>query len=165
MKEQLNKRIDEININIKNQLKKEILDNCHPVCSYYWSQKNTDPSTLFGGKWEQIKGRFVFAVDDKHQVNTQGGEELHTLTVEEMPTHNHSMPKNLCGYKNIPDVQIGGRGGTKKLYENDGNCNATNNNGGNKPHNNMPLFVCAFCWRRTGWNLLWNKNKIECNLI
>ena len=165
MKEQLNKRIDEINNNLKNQLKKEILDNCYPVGSYYWSQKNTDPSTLFGGKWEQIKGRFVFAVDDKHQVNTQGGEELHTLIVEEMPTHNHSKPKNLCGYKNIPDVQIGGGGGTKKLYENDGNCNATNNNGGNKPHNNMPPFVCAFCWRRTGWNLLWNKNKIEWNLI
>lgn len=149
-KDEINKKIGEINNILKNQIKKEILDMSHPIGTYYWSQKNTNPSTIFGGNWEAIRGRFLFAEDSSHGVNSTGGEEFHTLKLEEIPEHNHGFLKPVCAYKNIPDIQIQGGGGSKKLYENDGNVANTNNVGGGKPHNNMPPYISAFCWRRIG---------------
>ena len=149
-KQEINQKINEINDILKNKIKKEILDMSHPIGTYYWSQKNTDPTTIFGGKWEPIKGRFIFAEDQKHAVNSSGGEEFHTLSIDEIPVHNHAFPKNVCAYKNIPDIQIQGGGGSKKVYENDGYIANTNNIGGGKPHNNMPPYIAAFCWRRIG---------------
>ena len=149
-KKEINQKISELSDILKNKIKKEILDMSHPIGTYYWSQKNTDPSTIFGGKWESIKGRFLFAEDAKHGAGTSGGEEFHTLTADEIPSHNHGLPKPVCAYKAVPDIQIAGGGGSKKLYENDGNVANTNNVGGGKPHNNMPPYISAFCWRRTG---------------
>jgi len=45
---------------------------------------------LFGGKWEQISGKFLFSVDANHAIGTSGGEEKHQLTIDEIPSHNHS---------------------------------------------------------------------------
>ena len=67
-----------------------------------------------------------------------------------MPGHNHTFPNKVCVYGNIPDIQIQGGGGSKKLYENAGNIANTNNIGGGKAHNNMPPYIAAFCWRRDG---------------
>ena len=44
---------------------------------------------MFGGTWTQIKDRFVLAAGDSYSVNNTGGEKTHTLTKEEMPSHNH----------------------------------------------------------------------------
>ena len=64
------------------------------------------------------------------------GEYVHTLSVEEMPTHSHKHP-------------IGGSGGRHRC---DGGCNnlgnsrATDSTGGSQPHNNMPpTFTMNFC--------------------
>lgn len=41
---------------VNQLLLKTALLAAHPVGSFYWSEKNTDPGTLFGGTWKQIKG-------------------------------------------------------------------------------------------------------------
>lgn len=61
----------------------------HPVGSYYWSEKETDPADLFGGIWEAIHDKFVYAAGTRI-VGATGGEETHTLTVGELPAHTHS---------------------------------------------------------------------------
>lgn len=84
-----------------------ILLQAHPVGSYYWSDSPTNPATLFGGTWTQIKDKFVIAVGDNHTVNTSYGSNTknlahthtsaahthttgnHTLTIAEMPSHRH----------------------------------------------------------------------------
>jgi len=114
-KTQINQKINEINNILTNKIKKEILDMSYPVGTYYWSQRDKNPGELFGGKWEKIQGKFLFAENNNHKAGTEGGEEVHKLTINEIPTHNHGFPKNLCSFKNIPDIQIGGGGGTKKL--------------------------------------------------
>lgn len=67
-----------------------LLNFCHPIGSLYWSSNPTNPSELFGGTWTQIKDKFVWAKGDSDTVNATGGEKTHTLTVAEMPSHNHS---------------------------------------------------------------------------
>ena len=61
----------------------------HPVGSLYWSTQSTDPASLFGGTWEQIKDRFVLAAGDSYAVGATGGEATHTLAEAEMPAHKH----------------------------------------------------------------------------
>lgn len=58
-----------LNINDVN-----VLDLIYPIGSLYLSVNSTNPSTLFGGTWEQIKDRFLLATGDTYAPNT-------TLTV------------------------------------------------------------------------------------
>ena len=66
-----------------------LLNLVYPVGSIYWSSTDTDPGTLFGGTWQQIKDMFVLAAGDSYSVNSTGGEKTHTLTIDEIPSHNH----------------------------------------------------------------------------
>ena len=71
--------------------KQSVIDTVYPVGSLYWSSKDTDPSTLFGGTWVQIKDRFVLACGDTYKtVGATGGASSITLAVENLPSHNHS---------------------------------------------------------------------------
>ena len=68
-----------------------LLNFCYPVGSLYWSSKSTNPATLFGGTWVQIKDRFVLACGDTYtSVDATGGASIVTLSVSNMPSHTHS---------------------------------------------------------------------------
>lgn len=77
----------------------------YPIGSIYMSVNNINPSTIFGGTWEQIKQKFLIAADDdsEYRGGTEGGAFSssytpsgtvggHTLTIAEIPSHNHSIP-------------------------------------------------------------------------
>lgn len=71
--------------------KTALLNFCYPVGSLYWSSKSTNPGTLFGGTWTQIKDRFVLACGDTYTTQgATGGASTVTLSVSNMPSHNHS---------------------------------------------------------------------------
>ena len=84
-------------------LKKDLLDFVHPVGSIYWSSNDTDPATLFGGTWVRIKDKFLWAMGDSDTLNSTGGKKTHTLTIDEMPSHNHIFR----GIKNTVNVSGG----------------------------------------------------------
>lgn len=67
-----------------------ILDKIYPVGSIYMSTSSASPALLFGGQWEQIKDRFLLAAGNNHELASTGGEEAHTLTTSEMPSHTHT---------------------------------------------------------------------------
>ena len=70
---------------------KNVTDTIYPVGSLYWSSKSTNPSSLFGGTWVQIKDRFVLACGDTYKtVGATGGASSVTLSVSNMPSHYHS---------------------------------------------------------------------------
>lgn len=70
---------------------KNVTDTIYPVGSLYWSSKSTNPATLFGGTWVQIKDRFVLACGDTYKsVGATGGASTVTLSVSNMPAHSHS---------------------------------------------------------------------------
>ena len=63
----------------------------YPVGSLYWSSKSTNPASLFGGTWVQIKDKFVLACGDTYNTTgATGGASTVTLSVSNMPSHNHS---------------------------------------------------------------------------
>ena len=70
---------------------KALLDMAHPIGSIYRSVNATNPATLFGGTWEQIKDCFLLSAGDTYAAGSTGGEATHKLTVAEMPA-----PKPRC---------------------------------------------------------------------
>ena len=78
-----------------------------------------------------LRGRFILGVSDSHTVNSTGGEETHTLSVNEMPRHNHTITAGQTrqGVVGIEYVQVNGSSVYNSTYS-----------GGNQPHNNMPPY-------------------------
>ena len=57
----------------------------YPIGSIYMSINETNPSELFGGKWEQIEDTFLLACGTKHSNGSTGGSEDAVVV-----THNHT---------------------------------------------------------------------------
>lgn len=121
------------------------LGKVYPVGSIYMSTAATNPGTLFGGKWEQVKGRFLLAADETYKAGSTGGEAAHKLTVDEMPAHNHKVI-NATGVVE----QSSNRSclGASQRYSTDYSFSAANS-GNDKPHNNMPPYLAVYMWKRT----------------
>lgn len=107
--------------------------DAHPVGSYYWSNDSTNPATLFGGTWEALPagytliaqgsgsdsfGSFTYTAGQKY------GERKHQLTIDEMPSHSHTLNRNSIS-------------GTESwcLIDHEGGGNVANRR-------------CGFSWRR-----------------
>ena len=106
------------------------------------STSSTNPSTLFGGTWEQIKDRFLLCEGTTYKAGTTGGEATHRLTIDEMPSHNHTVSRGTNGSSYF---ELTGK-------EPQGNAPyniVTSSTGGNKAHNNMPPYLAVYVWKRT----------------
>lgn len=151
-----------------------MLDTIYPVGSIYMSANATSPETLFGGMWEQIKGRFLLGTgapennDDgtspgnyDKTPGSKGGEATHTLTTSEMPSHVHSV--NISSRETLNRVIWGGGYGSSDKnawgfgYIDDtssGLPTGTNGvtaayAGGDNAHNNLPPYLAVYMWQRT----------------
>lgn len=62
-----------------------------PIGFIYASTDPTSPAQLFGGTWERIKDCMIYAAGDSDTVGRVVGSNTHTLTVAELPSHNHGM--------------------------------------------------------------------------
>lgn len=130
------------------------LNTVYPVGSIYMSVSATSPAMLFGGKWEQLKDRFLLSAGDTYVAGSTGGEAQHTLTVDEMPSHSHNFDNYIDGYTNVNSRAGIGNFITpiiNLLDPNDtiGAGQYTNAAGNSKPHNNMPPYLVVYMWKRT----------------
>ena len=112
----------------------------YPVGSIYISVNSTSPASLFGGTWEILNDVFLLAAGSYADAGTFGGEAAHTLTVDEMPAHSHSVP-NMSGYDT--GTEWVGQNGTAAPQ-----TRSTDINGGGAAHNNMPPYMAVYMWKR-----------------
>lgn len=146
----------------------------YPVGSIYMSVNSTNPGTLFGGTWTQIQNRFLLACGSSYSAGSTGGASTVTLTVDQIPAHNHTASTNNTGghshgyesqKKRWADSPISGAGsvlagtGAQSNYavwyttDTQGAHSHTvtvDNKGGGKSHNNMPPYLAVYVWKRTG---------------
>ena len=78
------------NISVLAALGSVTVDAIYPVGSIYMSVNSTNPSTLFGGTWEQLQGKFLLGADTTYIAGTTGGAASVTLTTDQMPSHTHT---------------------------------------------------------------------------
>lgn len=137
--------VDKLLEDCKEAAKRAALLAANPVGKLWASDDPTSPASIVGGTWEQIKDRFILAAGDTYASGSTGGEATHTLTVDEMPQHIHSL-----GYMykfsadNTGAPQLVNNGIVWVRYEETFSENA----GGNQPHNNMPPYRAFYVWQR-----------------
>jgi microcystin-dependent protein len=90
---QTNERQNAPSIHAVREALEDKWETIYPVGSIYMSVNNIDPSVVFGGTWQQIKDKFLLASGDTYENGATGGEATHTLTVSEIPSHNHGYDK------------------------------------------------------------------------
>ncbi len=121
------------------------LDKVYPIGSIYMSVNSANPSTLFGGTWVQLTDTFLYATSttsDANSTTATDGEATHTLTINEMPSHNH---RQYYKYRSTTGSSST-FGGTQNSNEVD---RYTDNTGGGQAHNNMPPYMKVYMWKRT----------------
>lgn len=159
-------------INQGNEILQDTINNknplaAYPVGSYYISANATSPADLFGGTWEQLEqGRVLLSQGSKYPAGSTGGEATHTLTVEEMPMHNHWVTPNVLMWASAsqrneanqnlpPQVAIGAGGvisGTDGPYFIDRLIDPVRYvqiSGSSEAHNIMQPYLSVFIWKRT----------------
>ena len=117
-----------------------------PVGSIYISVNSTNPSTYFGGTWEQIKDRFLLCCGSTYSAGSTGGEATHKLTINEMPSHSHGYTSGRWYWSEKAgggDI-INSQSETSYTFK-----RGTDNVGGNQAHNNMPPYLAVYVWKRT----------------
>ena len=72
-----------------------IFNVIYPIGSIYMSADPTNPKNLFGGTWEQIKGRFLLGADATYANGSTGGAATVSLTTANLPAHNHGATTTL----------------------------------------------------------------------
>ncbi len=82
-----------------------------------------------------FRDRFVLGGGGTHTVGETGGEETHTLTVEEMPEHSHGLQTNPSPYQQTS--KVASLVSTENGYRFDFSTEKT---GDTVPHNNMPPY-------------------------
>lgn len=134
----LNEKADEISVAASS-----IAEMIYPVGSIYMSVSSTNPAMLFGGTWEKIEGKFLLASGGGYDTGSTGGEAVHTLTVDEMPAHNHVM--NYVNYNRGSgnNATMGYLTQTRQT-----NYSTTEDTGGGEAHNNMPPYLAVCVWKR-----------------
>ena len=117
----------------------------YPIGAIYLSTNSVSPEEYFGGSWVQIKERFLFGCGEKYRNGALGGEEEHTLTIEEMPSHSHPLDDPF--YK-FSELSLGYPGEVFKGDKFQDHTRYTEKVGENHPHNNMPPYLAVYIWKR-----------------
>lgn len=113
----------------------------YPVGAIYLSVNSTNPSTLFGGTWQRIQDVFLLAAGSTYSAGSTGGEATHTLTVDEIPSHDHSIG-------DISKRGVAAGSGVAYCYYKSSTIE-TSKTGGGAAHNNMPPYLAVYIWKRT----------------
>ena len=147
MGKELNDKINKIGGIDKSQL----LDLVYPIGSLYMSMNETNPKDLFGGTWERIKDRFIYANGDSTSSGATGGST----------SHNHGLGSGFAAM-NIGDggiqyqeKQVGAWGTNAAMnigtsydsYQTKSwgiSLGGATDNG-----NNIPPYITAYIWKRT----------------
>lgn len=139
--------------NMALKIGQDVWNLIYPVGSVYISIKATNPSTYFGGTWERIQDRFLLASGSSYSAGSTGGEAKHTLTTNEMPSHDHvglfvdttqirwgtNTGNNAINLQNIPNPFTAGTTTSSSIH--------TASTGGSQAHNNMPPYIAVYMWK------------------
>ena len=164
--------------------KTSILDFVYPVGSIYMSVDPRNPKDFLGGTWvEWGAGRVPVGVNssdpDFKDAGKEGGEKTHTLSVSEMPWHNHEGTYSTVEMNTINTRPTGGTlerlgvntytvkydineqtqeyrvspaGGNPLEVENGTVTNSQYGvcpNGSGAAHNNLQPYFTCYMWKRT----------------
>lgn len=122
----------------------------YPVGSIYISTSSTfNPQTAWGGTWRKTAdGRCLIGANSTYPLGSTGGEAKHTLTIDEIPSHNH-YGSRVNWYNQLQTNGISANTAAQSNLKVDGPDTKTSSTGGSKAHNNMQPYLAVYIWERT----------------
>ena len=105
---------------------------------------------IYGGNWEAFgAGKVLIGAGSNGGLSftagSTGGEYTHTLNINEMPSHTHTVTD--WYFERNKGDQLGNTHGDE-LLGNTYTTNTTSAAGGGQAHNNMQPYVVVYMWRR-----------------
>jgi hypothetical protein len=123
-----------------------------PIGAVFISVVSTNPNTLLGfGTWTAFAtGRTIVGIDsgqtEFNVVEETGGTKTHTLTIAEMPAHDHDTTVGGAAFKADGAV---GPGTNAWSNQPSGGQTKTGSSGGGNAHNNLQPYIVVYMWKRT----------------
>lgn len=128
----------------------EVLNLVYPIGRGFIDFTNTDFSNYLGFTWErELVGLTPVGYNardiDFNEIGKTGGEKTHTLTIDELPWHNHV---TRIGWSDVPqrDSIIPTWGDGQLTI--DRNDTTTSGTGNNQAHNIMQPYKVVAYWKR-----------------
>lgn len=151
----MERNLADVGVNIGQGGNNNLLDMFFPVGSYYTTgDASFNPNTAWGGRWERIKDRFVWAAGDDDTIGTIGGSKdaivvshSHTpsasgelfVTSEEGEANNTRVTYSASGNRWV-DGQT-----AQSHFHHRYNTNVVGQSGEGA---NMPPYITAYVWER-----------------
>ena len=113
--------------------------------------------TTYGGNGQttfalpDLRGRTPIEVGSGHTLGERGGEQSHTVSIAELPTHTHTVSGSTTSTGGFDNLQNNFLGSANNVYAQPQNLTTLNpntigNTGGSQPHSNMqPFLTLSFC--------------------
>ena len=147
-KAEINAAKDEINA-VKDEIKRTTTHVGQIILS---TTLNTAAKVknIYGGNWEAFgAGKVLIGAGSNggrsFTAGSTGGEYTHTLTINEMPSHTHTVTD--WYFKRNTGDQLGNTHGDE-LLGNTYTTSTTSASGSGGAHNNMQPYVVVYMWRR-----------------
>lgn len=127
-----------------------LLEIVYPVGSVYISTNATSPAEIIGGSWTKITGAILRA--EANTANSYSGSDNHTLSIENMPRHNHGI--DIWSSNWTEDIGIETNAVQWGRYTSSGVRNASGWSDGcykgeGTAFSTLPRTYSIFCWVRT----------------
>ena len=130
-------------------LPSSLVNMFYPIGSYYeTSDTSFNPNVSWGGTWQlETEGQVHISAGANYTVagaltnTTDGGEETHQLTVDELASHSHTF--------SYAEYGRGTGSSTTSALQYTGSTKTTNSTGSGDPHNNMQPYIVVNRWHRT----------------
>lgn len=117
----------------------------YAVGDIFITTNELDPAIRYKGtKWQKIEDEtFLMSASKKYPIKNTGGENETTLTIENIPPHDHEFDVGTNDGSDATATRarrawVGNVPGKVRTYR----------TGGGMPHNNMPKFFAAYFWLR-----------------
>ena len=134
-----------------------ILNAVYPIGSIYMSVNSTNPSTLFGGTWAQLKDRFLLGCGDTYSNGDTGGYSNHShdrgnmyikLYDEGSGTVWMGAPEDVGGYWGVSRAVFASERDPAS-YPGYAFRNGLAVNGETGSQSSMPPYLAVYMWKRT----------------
>lgn len=121
----------------------------YAVGDIYITTRTGNPATLLGyGAWEQIQGRFLFAADSNHSVQSKGGNSTHTLSADELPSFSAKVKVNNSNELYMQSAAGSGSARTVPQLTGDNGTLTADFAGKNDAFSIMPPYFTVYVWLR-----------------
>ena len=128
----------------------------YPIGSIYISTSSTfNPNTAWGGTWvKTADGRCLIGANSTYPLGSTGGEAEHTLSLNEIPSHDHNLSDWAMSWKMqgvAGEVNINTSVTSNAWSDNHGffKSQTSKATGGGQAHNNMQPYLAVYIWKRT----------------